>query len=272
MVVRLARTVRFCINDGDSGSHASNRDNTFAGSPAMRGLGRYYELEVVCRGEVDGATGYFLNIKEIDRTVRSACVPLIARACVQQASVDPALVLGECVHALNAELGSSVESVRWRLTPYYSVQMATTSDMTGYALLRQQFDFAAAHRLNVDAMSAEENRRVFGKCNNLNGHGHNYRFEPCVKVRVGAGGMDFGLVDLERVAARTILDRFDHTHMNMDTPEFDCSRGGVNPSVENIAKVFFDLLAPAIARETKDATLVSMTVWETDKTSATYPA
>lgn len=276
MLVRLSRTVRFCINDGGAPEPGPGAgDNTFAGHPSMRGLGRYYELEVVCRGPVDGATGYFLNIKEIDQAVRRVCVPAIERACREDAGQAPAGVLGSVLGALDAALGGTVESVRWRLTPYYSIQMSTGREMAGSAVLRQQFDFAAAHRLNVDGLSAEENRRVFGKCNNPNGHGHNYRFEPGVRVPVGAGGgrgPGFSLADLERLAARTILDRFDHTHLNMDTPEFDCAKGGLNPSVENIAKVFFDLLAPAIEAEGRGASLVSMTVWETDKTCATYPA
>jgi 6-pyruvoyltetrahydropterin/6-carboxytetrahydropterin synthase len=66
------------------------------------------------------------------------------------------------------------------------------------------------------------------------------------------------------------LDKFDHTHLNEDTQEFNQSQGGLNPSVENIAKVFYQLLAPELARAHPGTTLASMTVWETDRTSATY--
>jgi 6-pyruvoyltetrahydropterin/6-carboxytetrahydropterin synthase len=80
----------------------------------------------------------------------------------------------------------------------------------------------------------------------------------------------FTVATLERLADEVLLERFDHKHLNEDTTEFDPRRGGVNPSVENIAAVFFNLLAPAVAQA--GATLEHLTVWETDRTSATYPA
>ncbi|TVQ75581.1 MAG: 6-carboxytetrahydropterin synthase [Phycisphaeraceae bacterium] len=139
------------------------------------------------------------------------------------------------------------------------------------ALIRQQFDFAAAHRLHVPELSAEENLAIFGHCNNPAGHGHNYRFEPCVAVSLNTGKPDFTLGKLEQLAHEVILSRFDHKHLNHDTEEFGPS--GVIPSVENIAKVFFDLMAPAVRDASSGkAELHAMTVWETDRTSCTYPA
>jgi 6-pyruvoyltetrahydropterin/6-carboxytetrahydropterin synthase len=75
---------------------------------------------------------------------------------------------------------------------------------------------------------------------------------------------------LEAITDAAVIQRFDHKHLNEDTREF-ASVGGLNPSVENIAKVVFDLLAPEIARASPDAQLRSITVWETDRTCATYP-
>lgn len=274
-MVELTRTVRFCINDPSPSPAGELSHNTFAGAPSMRGLGRYYELDVRCRGEVDPATGYFLNIKEIDRAVRATTIPAIERACRERPGSEPADALRDLLPELNTALKGSLLSVRWRLTPYYSVEMspASPSSIAPVALLRQQFDFAAAHRLHAPDLSDEQNRAIFGKCNNPKGHGHNYRVEPCVEVPVGGSGPRFTLTDLERITAEIILNRFDHTHLNEDTREFDQrAAGGLNPSVENIAKVFFDLLGPAIERAGRHARLRSVTVWETDKTSCTYPA
>ncbi|HYE02205.1 MAG TPA: 6-carboxytetrahydropterin synthase, partial [Phycisphaerales bacterium] len=175
--------------------------------------------------------------------------------------------LGAALERLGGRLGAVV----WRLSPYYRLEMETTAP--DRALIRQQFELAASHRLHVPTLSAEQNRTLFGKCNNPKGHGHNYRVEPCVEVPVGEGtAAGFGLADLERITQRVLISRFDHTHLNEDMPEFS-SRTGVNPSVENIAQVFFRLLAPAIKAEAgQAATLRSLTVWETDKTAATYPA
>jgi 6-pyruvoyltetrahydropterin/6-carboxytetrahydropterin synthase len=270
-MVELTRTVRFSINDAAAPSGEPGC-NSFAAVPPMSGLGRHYELVVRCRGRVDPATGYCINIKDIDRAVRSAAIPAIAAACERRPGEYPATVLQEALAALERErLGSvAIASVRWQLSPYYSIEMSPQAPTV--ALLRQQFDFAAAHRLHVPTLSDEENRRIFGKCNNPRGHGHNYRVEPCVEVPMQQGGPpELSLAEFERLTVEHIIARFDHTHLNEDTVEFDIARGGVNPSVENIARVCFERLAPAIRAAAPRAKLRHVTVWETDKTSSTYP-
>jgi 6-pyruvoyltetrahydropterin/6-carboxytetrahydropterin synthase len=138
-------------------------------------------------------------------------------------------------------------------------------------LLRQRFDFSASHRLHTPALSEEANRALYGKCNNPSGHGHNYQFEPCVAVRVGEGALGFSIDDLERLAEREIIRRFDHRNLNVDTREFAPGEGLI-PSVENIARVFYGLMAPAVRDAPGgDAELRSVTVWETDRTSSTFP-
>lgn len=268
-MVTLRRTVRFCVNPGGGGTEAaaSQGTNGFAGRPAMRGLGRYYELVVTCVGRPDPATGYLVNIKTIDDAARRSVIPRIAEACERTPWVEPLALLPRLGLALSAALAPvRVAAVLWRLTPTYSVEVQMNEAGQHTVLLRQRFDFAAAHRLHVADLSDAENRAVFGKCNNPNGHGHNYMVEPCVAVDPGAG---FGLAELEAATEATIIDAFDHRHLNEDTRAFSAD-AGVNPSVENMARVFFDLLAPEVARG--GAALVSLTVWETDRTSATVSA
>ncbi|HZW05581.1 MAG TPA: 6-carboxytetrahydropterin synthase, partial [Phycisphaerales bacterium] len=69
----------------------------------------------------------------------------------------------------------------------------------------------------------------------------------------------------------TLIDPFDHRNLNVDCVQFDQSRGGVNPSVENISRVFYTLLAPVIGGHGGGVELRSLTVWETEKTCSTYP-
>lgn len=275
-MVALTRTVRFSVNDGpDPADQPPVPSNTFAAFPTMRGLGRHYELDIRCRGEIDPVTGYFLNIKEIDRAVRATMIPQIARATQDRyAAADPCVTLRDALPSLDGELDGTLATVRWHLSPYYSIEMSPARQATPgsetFALLRQQFEFAAAHRLHVPALSDVENRTLFGKCNSPRGHGHNYKVEPCIEVTVPVtGAPTFTLADLERLTAEHIVARFDHTHLNEDTAEFGAGRGALNPSVENIAKVCFDLLAPHITAA--GATLRCITVWETDKTSCTFP-
>lgn len=277
--VILRRTVRFALGGGlDAGSEQGSEDrNGFAGKPAMVGVGVFVELDVCCRCPVEAKTGYSLNIKVIDAAVRTACVPVMAEMIGERrgaggVGVDPLAVLARVMGPLDAALEGRVHSVRWKVTPYYSVEMTMAMAERGRALMRQQFEFAAAHRLNVQDLSADENRAIFGKCNNPRGHGHNYKVEPCVEVPApSAGPRAFTLRDLEKLTMSTVIDRFDHTHLNEDTAEF-ANGTGLNPSVENIAKVCFDLLAPVVAAHPAGARLAHITVWETDKTCCTYPA
>lgn len=259
----LTREIRFAVNDEADSAPVGDHPNGYAGKPAMHGLGRWYHMRVVCRGEADPATGYFLDIKAVDAAARSEAIPVIARACRTEPSIQPASAMRRFMPALNDALGGMLHRVRWFLTPFYSVEMRA-DDMT-HAILRQRFEFAASHRLNVPALSAEENRRLFGKCNLPNGHGHNYVVEPAVRVPVDT---TFTLALFERLVDDLIIERFDHKHLNVDTEEF--GDGALNPSVENIARVCFDLLQAPLGDA--GATLDAVTVWETEKTSATYPA
>jgi 6-pyruvoyltetrahydropterin/6-carboxytetrahydropterin synthase len=278
----LGRTVRFTINPPPEADHSGFPGaNGYGGVPAMRGIGRYFEVNVLCRGQPDSKTGYLVNIKEIDRAVRNALVPRIAHACAHTPERDPASLLPELLVAADAALrpsGADCVALRWMLTPYYSVEMALQSAASSTAsaptvLLRQKFDFAASHRLHVASLSDQENRDLFGKCNNPGGHGHNYQFEPCIAMQLGPTGRPpFSLGELERLADETLVQRFDHTHLNLDTAEFSPDKGGVNPTVENIARIFYELFAAALKDARAPVELRSMTVWETDRTSATYPA
>lgn len=236
----------------------------------MVGLGRFYQFVVSCRGEVDPQTGYLCDIKAIDRAFHATVTPVVEHAVERGGAVEPAAVLREAFPLLNRELQGAVSGVEWALSPYYRVFMDPNSPNT--VVLRHKFDFAASHRLHSPHLSVERNRELFGKCNNPNGHGHNYQVEPWVAVTLGEDGKQAMLLpELERIVNEVLIERFDHKHLNLDTPEFS-DRGGVIPSVENIARVFHSLLAPAIERANAGATLQSITVWETDRTSCTYPA
>ncbi len=99
-------------------------------------------------------------------------------------------------------------------------------------LLTRRADFSAAHYYWNDAWSDAENQRVFGKCANRNGHGHNYTIEVTVAGEVDAQtGFVVDLKELKDVMHREVVDVYDHRHLNLEIPEF---RNRV-PTVENIA-------------------------------------
>lgn len=125
--------------------------------------------------------------------------------------------------------------------------------------------FNAAHRLHNPSWTKEENKAVFGLCNNDNYHGHNY--DLIVKV-VGEVNPDTGYVldlkELSNIIKEQVLDKFDHKNLNLDTAEF----ASVNPTAENIAIVIYDLL-----RVKLDAGLdLKITLYETERNFVEYPA
>jgi 6-pyruvoyltetrahydropterin/6-carboxytetrahydropterin synthase len=106
------------------------------------------------------------------------------------------------------------------------------------AYLTRRYLFSASHRLHNQAMSAEENLAIYGKCNNPHGHGHNYVVEITVSGQVDQStGMICNLADLDGFVEREILERFDIENLNM-LPEF----AAVIPSTENLCTVIHDIL------------------------------
>jgi 6-pyruvoyltetrahydropterin/6-carboxytetrahydropterin synthase len=105
-------------------------------------------------------------------------------------------------------------------------------------------EFSASHYYHNPAFSAEENRRVFGKCNNPHGHGHNYTVEVTVGGEVDSKtGMVLDVKDLKRVLDEEVLQLFDHKFLNVEVPAF---RETI-PTTENIAVEIWKRLAPNLS-------------------------
>ena len=87
--------------------------------------------------------------------------------------------------------------------------------------LTRKAEFAASHYYHNPDLSPEENQRIFGKCNNPNGHGHNYTLEVTVKGEVDPrSGFVVDLKQLKEVLNREVLDAMDHRFLNKEVPEF----------------------------------------------------
>jgi len=123
--------------------------------------------------------------------------------------------------------------------------------------------FSAAHRLYNPTFSQERNEAIFDKCNNPMGHGHNYTIE--VTVAGVPDALTGYVIDLKKLAAlmdELIIDRVDHKHLNFDVPELR----GIIPTAENIAIVFWQILAPKIS----EGKLHSIKVYESDNNFVEY--
>jgi 6-pyruvoyltetrahydropterin/6-carboxytetrahydropterin synthase len=109
--------------------------------------------------------------------------------------------------------------------------------------LTRKIEFSAAHRYHNPAFSAEENRRIFGKCNNPNGHGHNYVLEVTVGGETDPRtGMVLDLKELKELMEREVMERMDHRSLNHEVPEL----AGQIPTCETIAVFIWKLLEPKI--------------------------
>jgi len=87
--------------------------------------------------------------------------------------------------------------------------------------LGRRYHFAASHRLHTARLTEDENWRVFGKCNNPFGHGHNYVVEVSVSGDVNpATGMIANLADLDTFVLRKVIEPFDHRYLNEEVAAF----------------------------------------------------
>ena len=124
--------------------------------------------------------------------------------------------------------------------------------------------FNAAHRLQNYNWDADKNKKVFGKCNNPNYHGHNYELHVTI---IGEINLDTGYVIdtkiLSKIIKEDILDIMDHKNLNLDVHHFE----SLNPTVENIAVVIYNILRHKI-----DNTLdIKIKLYETPRNYVEYP-
>lgn len=128
--------------------------------------------------------------------------------------------------------------------------------------LTRKESFAASHRLHSQELSDAENKKLFGKCNHIHGHGHNYGLEVTVRGEIDEKtGIVINLVDLKDIIHEVVMKKVDHKHLNFDVEEFQT----LNPTTENLALVIWNWLDEAIGAEL----LYEVTVRETDKNSVT---
>jgi 6-pyruvoyltetrahydropterin/6-carboxytetrahydropterin synthase len=121
---------------------------------------------------------------------------------------------------------------------------------------------SASHRLHSDALTAEENQAVYGKCNNPHGHGHNYVVEVLVGGVVDPEtGMVLNLAALDETVENRVMARFDHTNLNVDSLFVNRV-----PTTENLCRAVFELLEGAV----EPARLVQVRVEETENNFFEY--
>lgn len=258
--MRLSREIR-CSPEDAQGTDGRQRPlNTWAGSAGSDPHSAFWRLRATAEGTPDPKTGYLCDIREIDELLRGDVITEIVRRIGQRGSASEALA--SALHTARKQAPDQVDVVGLELavTPFmrYAVH---SKEREIVQTLTRQFEFSASHRLSVDGLSDDENRRIFGKCSNPHGHGHNY----VVEVTVALSGDDprtsaVSVSDFDETVIEAVIEPFDHKNLNVEVPEF----ADLNPSVENIARVIFQRLDAALP----EGSLDNIRVYETPKTWA----
>ena len=273
-MITLSREIRFALVSGHE--LALQRDdsrmkNSWAGWPATNRLVPQLTLSAVVEGEPDARTGYLCNVAVLDDRLRGFVFDHLVAGYGNATFTE--LPGAESIVRMAFENlqryedfdGAVLRSVCLAVSPQLSFRIQ--SENSKMLQLTHQFEFSAAHRLHCDSLSAEENRSLFGKCNNPNGHGHNYVVEVTVSGERSSGN-DQGVVmpvgELARIVNANVIDPLDHTHLNEDVEYFS----KVNPSVENICVAIYQWLCAEI--ESAGCCLTQVKVYETPKTWACY--
>ncbi|CAG5911494.1 unnamed protein product [Menidia menidia] len=135
------------------------------------------------------------------------------------------------------------------------------AERVGYITRVQSF--SACHRLHSIHLSDEENKKVFGKCNNPNGHGHNYKVEVTVRGKIdGKTGMVMNLTDLKKHIEKVIMAPLDHKNLDKDVPYF----ATVASTTENLAVYIWDNMVKELPKNL----LHEIKIHETDNNIVVY--
>jgi 6-pyruvoyltetrahydropterin/6-carboxytetrahydropterin synthase len=214
------------------------------------GHGHNYLLEVTIEGGVDPATGMVVNLYDLKEILTG----VLEEFDHKDLNLDTDAFAGKIPTTENLSVvlwnriaeqagGICLSNVRVfeeedLFVDYQGQQHGAAPEVA----LTRRYRFSAAHRLHSPALSEDQNLKIFGKCNNPNGHGHNYTVEVTVRGAVDREtGMVTDLDRLDQAVERRVIDRFDHQHLNYDAAFATRITTG-----ENLVILLWDLLEKEI--------------------------
>ncbi len=246
-IVYITRLNRFsAAHSYDVASLSSEEgQRLFLNGADPAGHGHNYLVETTVAGIPDPVDGMVVNVTEIDRVVKEEIVQLFDQRFINRREphfsefpsttenlarfawkkIEPRLDRGRLAR------------IRVEETPtLWSEYEGAETEMVS---LTRVFEFCASHRLYTPKLSDEENVKVYDKCANPHGHGHNYTLEVTVRGPVDdVTGTVADLPKLEQVVDEHVVERFDHRNLNIEIPEFR----ELVPTAENIAIVIWNTL------------------------------
>jgi 6-pyruvoyltetrahydropterin/6-carboxytetrahydropterin synthase len=212
------------------------------------GHGHNYVLELSVRGAVDPIDGMVVNIKTVDLELKTLFAEIDHRMLNESMpefadEVPTTERLAQVLWSRIPETIGAAQRVSMRLEEHPGMSVEILGENPAMVYLTRSIEFSASHRLHSDKLSEDENQRIYGKCNNPNGHGHNYVVEVTVRGEPDRRtGVVIDLGKFEALLDAEIDARFDHKHLNLDTAFFkDCTA-----TAETIAVVIWNLIAAKI--------------------------
>jgi 6-pyruvoyltetrahydropterin/6-carboxytetrahydropterin synthase len=259
---KLARQVWFSISPFLSPENERHNESLFKRD---EGLSIFFELAVELVGNVEPATGFIVNVTDIDEKVHKYVVPIFTTHISETFQKGKNIGTREIINLLKSaweqladKFGSAkLHQLTLALNPYRKVFVDSEDCKMIYH--SEKFEFAATHKLWNNSFSPDRNFEVFGNCANPAGHGHNYVVEVTVKIPTEH---NFYAGAFAQTVENEFLKLVDHKNLNVDVSYFK----KVIPTVENIAAFAWEILAGKFGQ----ATLHCVTVWETDRTYCSY--
>ncbi len=243
-IARFSAASSFCNPDLLT---ALESQQHFGKAANPNGLGHDYTVEITVTGPVH-PDGMITNLAHVKKVLEEEVIgPL--HCCFLNQDVEffrTHLPTRENITAylwnrIEPRLEPGVVLDRLTLTEGYDTIVTRRRKLPTMMEVTRRYDFCASHRLHSKDLSDEENKQVYGKCNHINGHGHNYELEVTVR---GEPDPRLGTVihgaQMDEIIHHTIIDRVDHRNFNMDIKELQ----DVIPTTENVVRFIWEALKP----------------------------
>ncbi|MEM0951816.1 MAG: 6-carboxytetrahydropterin synthase [Cyanobacteria bacterium P01_H01_bin.74] len=274
--VTLVRKVSFSAAHFLWLNHLTEAENQqrFGLSSNPLGHGHNYEIDVAVSGQINPETGMVINLKQLKKILSEEVlsdldfknlnrqVPYFKNKLTTLENLaffiwdkltDRFEPMHLCLNWLkvleNDDLYVNYSGGKDNLMAVVT-QMPAAQKNEIYTVVKQNwvyltrtYNFPASHRLFNPEWTDEENEAIFQKCNNINGHGHNYGLEVTVKGDILPElGMVIDIYELDSLVNQHLLDWVDHKNLNLDVPFL----AGIIPTTENLARAFWKQLSDHI--------------------------
>jgi 6-pyruvoyltetrahydropterin/6-carboxytetrahydropterin synthase len=229
-----------------------------------------FDLEATVEGAVDPRHGMVINIIDMKKELRQDVIRIVQGACLDgRGATPPCPTAGALAQGIWRLLGGELGGrplYRIRLVGHSSPILEYRGGENPRMDVTRVYEFSASHRLHSPALSEEENARLFGKCNNRKGHGHNYVLEVTLRGAPPPDGELLSAEEFDALVEGAVVDRWDHKNLNEDLAEFE----GINPTAEEIVRVAWRKIGKVLEGLQTPARLYRIKLRETPRNHVEY--